>query len=101
MRHHREFEEFGEECCEGPWEETRGHHEHRRHRHTHHHRCCPCCCPAFAWWTFFGSPAFPPAALPRRFWTKEERITALERYLESLRKEAQGVEEEIKKLREG
>jgi hypothetical protein len=31
----------------------------------------------------------------RRFWTKEEKIARLERYLESLEKEAQAVREQI------
>ena len=36
----------------------------------------------------------------RRFWTKEEKIAALERYLEALKKEAQAVEEKLAELRQ-
>jgi hypothetical protein len=34
----------------------------------------------------------------RRFWTREERIARLERYLESLKKEAQAVKEQIAEM---
>ena len=35
----------------------------------------------------------------RRFWTREERIAHLERYLEALRAEAQAVEERLAELK--
>lgn len=35
----------------------------------------------------------------RRFWTKEEKIARLERYLESLEKESQAVKEQIAEMR--
>ena len=50
-----------------------------RRRH-HHGDSCGCGAP------FHGG---------RRFWTKEERIARLERYLEGLENEAQAVREEI------
>ena len=82
MREHREFdcghhehEGFG---CElhGPWffREPRG-----------PRPWGGCCCRP---WGF------------RRFWTKEEKIAALERYLEALKKEAQAVEEKLAELRQ-
>ena len=46
----------------------------------HHGHACGCGTP------FHGG---------RRFWTKEEQIARLERYLESLEKEAQAVREQI------
>ena len=36
----------------------------------------------------------------RRFWTREEKITGLEQYLDSLRAEAKAVEERIAEMRE-
>ncbi len=59
----------------------------------------PCCAPQ----EHHGSWAMPGTCHPhvhRRFWTKEEKIAALERYLEALRHEAQAVEEKLKRLRE-
>jgi hypothetical protein len=61
---------------------------HRGHRHggycgqpRHHHGdCCGC-----------GAPLHGG----RRFWTKEEKIARLEKYLEGLEKEAQAVKEHI------
>lgn len=47
----------------------------------------------------WGGCCCPPRGF-RRFWTKEEKIAALERYLEALRKEAQAVEEKLAELRE-
>lgn len=37
--------------------------------------------------------------LGRRFWTREERIAHLERYLEALRAEAKAVEERLAELK--
>jgi len=81
MQEHREFN------C--------GHHEHEGFGCEHHG----------PW--FFGEPRglslggcyCRPFGF-RRFWTKEEKIAALERYLEALKKEAQAVEEKIAELRQ-
>lgn len=64
------------------------------HGHHHGHGGYCCCGPSFG-------GRWPVPFRFRQFWTKEEKIEALERYLEDLRKEAQAVEEELKKLREG
>ena len=53
---------------------------HPRH---HHGDSCGCGTP------FYGG---------RRFWTKEEKIARLERYLESLENEAQAVKEHIAQM---
>ncbi|MGB9663189.1 MAG: hypothetical protein ACPL5F_14460 [Moorellaceae bacterium] len=50
------------------------------------HHSFKCCCP---------SPHFH-----RRYFTKEEEIARLEKYLEDLRAEQRAVEERIKKMRE-
>ena len=55
-----------------------------RSRH-HHGDACGCGCGT----SFYGG---------RRFWTKEEKISRLERYLESLEKEAQAVKEQIAEM---
>lgn len=82
-----------EQACCGPfggWIE--GFHGWPVHHHGHG-CCCPACC---CGWGKGG--AFP--CFMRRFPTKEERIAALEAYLEALRKEARAVEEKIRSLRE-
>ena len=82
MREHREFDcghhEYEGFGCghHGPW----FFHEPWGPRHWR-----SCCCLA---WGF------------RRFWTKEEKIAALEHYLEALKKEAQAVEEKLAELRQ-
>lgn len=68
--------------------ETRGHHGHGR-RHCgcgqgHHGGSYGCGC---------------GGGLGRRFLTKEEKTAGLQEYLESLRKEAQAVEERIAELK--
>ncbi|NIV29973.1 MAG: hypothetical protein GWN58_10860 [Anaerolineae bacterium] len=60
------------DACGCGWGRTRRHHGH----------ACGC-----------GSGT--PLHGGRRFWTKEEKIARLERYLESLEKEAQAVREQI------
>ncbi len=73
-------------CCHegcGPFWSTE---EHHGHHWGHPSLFSPCCCPE-------------PLGF-RRFWTKEEKIKVLEDYLASLRKEAQAVEEKLRKLRE-
>ena len=66
--------------------DTRGHHGHRRchcgHGHGYHGGECGC-----------------GGGFGRRFLTKEEKIAELEEYLESLKKEAQAVEERIAALK--
>ena len=61
----------------------------------------PGCCPPEGW----GSPAAPwrmgmMPFLGRRFWSREERIAHLERYLEALRAEAKAVEERLAELKD-
>ena len=60
-------------CC--------GHESH----HGHHHSGC-CCCG--------GGSRLAPG-----FWTKEEKIAWLERYLEGLQEEAKAVEERLAKFK--
>ncbi len=66
-------------CCD----ETSFRHGAGMHRSGHAHGGC-CCHPGLG---------------ERRFWTKEEIIKELEGYLEQLRAEARGVEEEIARLK--
>ncbi len=84
------------DCCQPSW----GWREEPSHWHGPHHafsRHCCCCCP----WCFGAGPwEHAPLGFVRRFRTKEEKIAALEEYLEALKKEAQAVEEKIRRLRE-
>jgi len=66
-------------CC--------GHESHRSGRHwgLHHGAFCAC-----------GGPFH----FGRRFWTKKERASWLEQYLEALREEVNAVEERIAELKE-
>ena len=57
-----------------------------RHRHHHHGGSCACGC---------GSPGH----FRRRFRSREEIVTDLERYLEDLRQEVVAVEERIAELK--
>jgi hypothetical protein len=70
--------------------EPRSHHGRGQHRRGcdqgHHGSSCGCSCGCSGG---FG----------RRFLTKEEKVAGLQEYLESLRKEAQAVEERIAALK--
>lgn len=77
------------ECCGPFWGREKEHHGfHRRWS-------SPCFC-----WCCWGPASQAPLGFVRRFRTKEEKIAELEAYLEALKKEAQAVEEKIRRLRE-
>ena len=65
--------------------EHRGHHEGGRHGRQRHAGSCGC-----------GDPSH----FGRRFWTREEKITRLEKYLDDLRQEAKSVEERIAEIKD-
>lgn len=62
----------------------RGHHRRERGCGHHHGESCGC-----------GQHGH----FQRRFWTKEEQIAGLERYLESLQEEARAVQERIVEMK--
>lgn len=82
------------DCCQPSWGwlEEPHHHWHGPHHAFSRHCCCPCCFGAGLW-------EHAPFGFVRRFRTKEEKIAELEEYLEALKKEAQAVEEKIRRLR--
>lgn len=91
----------GHECCVAPWPPYPGHFHGHSHGHPEPHvspycwgPCCCCCCPCG------GYLPQAPFGFVRRFRTKEEKIAELEAYLEALKKEAQAVEEKLRRLRE-
>ena len=67
------------------------------HKGHHHGDACGCGCgrSRHQHGDACGCGCGTPLHGGRRFWTKEERIARLERYLESLEKEAQAVKEQI------
>ncbi len=66
------------------------------HRGHHHGSDCGCGRPRHHHGDSYGCGA--PSQGRRRFWTKEEKIARLEKYLETLEKEAQAVKEHIAEM---
>ena len=65
------------------------------HRGHHHGDACGCGCGRSRHRHSDACGCGTPMHGGRRFWTKEEKIARLERYLDSLEKEAQAVKEQI------
>mgnify|MGYP001822052226 FL=1 len=65
------------------------------HRGHHHGDACGCGCGRSRHRHSEACGCGTPMHGGRRFWTKEEKIARLERYLDSLEKEAQAVKEQI------
>ena len=65
------------------------------HRGHHHGDACGCGCGRSRHRHSDACGCGTPMHGGRRFWTKEEKISRLERYLDSLEKEAQAVKEQI------
>ena len=68
------------------------------HRGDHHGDACGCGCGRSRHHHGHACGCGAPFHGGRRFWTKEEKIARLERYLESLEKEAQAVKEQIAEM---
>jgi len=79
------------------------HHDWHRHEHDHHHHhhCCCCCARDHAHrdWREPLRDGVERFGLRRRFLSNKELLEALERYLEELENEAQGVREAIAELK--